>query len=541
QHPVLVYTVDALSNRHCNDARLQGLGVACLAAPEGSSIQVAKYAILALLCACGVPTVYLDLKQALLRDPSPSIIAVKAYDMAFSSYLLSDSLNPTIIYSRPSTQTCSVNRDMLQWIWESPFADDRDGLNAMAGHTPRDQFIKNYRDGQVLSFATQRKSASSRLNFTVLNSRREYASGDGWITFDSDDRDIGDLISMSFWSMEDTRHGVTEDTLFEVFYANNCSDESLPSGCLSSEAIDVINSYRRVPKWVEDEETPEQLASSRLVSVSYAEGCCEKSKERNRHSAYDNGIDEVRMYNWSTLDADWRGRNSAILSLPRGAGYWMWKPFVILDTLLDESLPWFSSAVLYLDAGNHYIANPRSLVGRALLHTDVAAPLLKCCLESDWAKRDAIRLLAPAEPPAVVDRPQNAAYFLIFRKTPVAVDFVRRWLRACEDYRVVTDHDNVEGYPNYPTFTRHVHDQTAFSILFKLSGFTSFDLDEAHRVMNLSRSLTKCQMLPINFLKRAFAPPLFFLLQITSSAEDISPKVSLASPVEGPQTLAQIR
>ncbi|KAF4735440.1 hypothetical protein FOZ63_009266, partial [Perkinsus olseni] len=224
QHPVLVYTVDALSNRHCNDARLQGLGVACLAAPEGSSIQVAKYAILALLCACGVPTVYLDLKQALLRDPSPSIIAVKAYDMAFSSYLLSDSLNPTIIYSRPSTQTCSVNRDMLQWIWESPFADDRDGLNAMAGHTPRDQFIKNYRDGQVLSFATQRKSASSRLNFTVLNSRREYASGDGWITFDSDDRDIGDLISMSFWSMEDTRHGVTEDTLFEVFYANNCSD-----------------------------------------------------------------------------------------------------------------------------------------------------------------------------------------------------------------------------------------------------------------------------------------------------------------------------
>ncbi|KAF4703729.1 hypothetical protein FOZ63_015086, partial [Perkinsus olseni] len=55
------------------------------------------------------------------------------------------------------------------------------------------------------------------------------------------------------------------------------------------------------------------------------------------------------------------------------------------------------------------------------------------------------------------------------------------------------------------------------------------------------RSLTKCQMLPINFLKRAFAPPLFFLLQITSSAEDISPKVSLASPVEGPQTLAQIR
>ncbi|KAF4758391.1 hypothetical protein FOZ63_019611, partial [Perkinsus olseni] len=289
-------------------------------------------------------------------------------------------------------------------------------------------------------------------------------------------------------------------------------------------------------------ETPEQLASSRLVSVSYAEGCCEKSKERNRHSAYDNGIDEVRMYNWSTLDADWRDRNSAILSLPRGAGYWMWKPYVILDTLLDKSLPWFSSVVLYLDAGNHYIANPRTVVGRALLHTDVAAPLLKCCLESDWAKRDAIRLLAPAEPPAIVDRPQNAAYFLIFRKTPVAVDFVRRWLRACEDYRVVTDHDNVEEYPNYPTFTRHVHDQTAFSILFKLSGFTPFDLDDAHRVMNLSRSLTKCQMLPITFLKRACAPPFFFfLLYTTSSAEDSSPKVSLASPAEGPQTLAQIR
>ncbi|KAF4659189.1 hypothetical protein FOL47_007686 [Perkinsus chesapeaki] len=503
KHPLLVYTVGSDAARECRQLQAGGLGVTCLGAPEGLTHQTAKYTILSFLCSCGVPSVYLDLNQALLRDPSPSLAPIRDYDMAFSSYLFSDSLNPSVIYSRPSKLTCQAHRDMLRWLWESPFADDREGWNAIAGHTPRDQFIKNYRDGQVLSFASHRKGPG--FNFTTLDSRREFASGDGWITFDSDDRNTGirnddmppatvtstgDLVAISFWSMDDPRHGVTEDTLFDTFYGGGSECAKGEAGRSFFAATKSVSVSVQVPKWVEDNETAEELSRSKLVSVSYAEGCCEQSKERNRQSALGNGIDEVRMYNGSMLDPEWRQRNSAILSLPRGAGYWLWKPFVILDTLLDDSLPWFSSVVLYLDAGNHYTANPRSVVGRALLHTDVAAPLLKCCLESDWAKRDAIRLLAPAEPPAAsfTARPRSRHQFSGRRKTPVAVDFVKRWLRACEDYRVVTDYENEEGYRNYPTFTRHVHDQAAFSILFKLGGFTAFDLDDAHRVHGVGRT-----------------------------------------------------
>jgi hypothetical protein len=80
-----------------------------------------------------------------------------------------------------------------------------------------------------------------------------------------------------------------------------------------------------------------------------------------------------------------------------------------------------------------------------------------------------------------------AGYFLLFRKTPVSIAFVDEWLRACEDPRIVTDLDNTLGQPNHPTFTNHIHDQSAFSILFKKFGFKGFDLDLAHGLMKLAR------------------------------------------------------
>ena len=64
-------------------------------------------------------------------------------------------------------------------------------------------------------------------------------------------------------------------------------------------------------------------------------------------SALNNCVDVVYMYRKEHLDADFVAKNEKILSAKRGAGYWIWKPYIALKTL--EHLP-ENSIVVYLDS-----------------------------------------------------------------------------------------------------------------------------------------------------------------------------------------------
>merc|ERR1711959_116366 len=158
-----------------------------------------------------------------------------------------------------------------------------------------------------------------------------------------------------------------------------------------------------------------------LVSVSYAHGCCQHSLKKNRLQALKVGIDDARAYGFKDLSPAWAERNHEVLSQRRGAGWWLWKPHLILRALKDPAVPWARGVVLWVDAGNYLHADPRSLVETALQTSDVAALRLKWCLEADWTSARSLELLNVSKRYAVTDRPQYGAYFLVFRKTQTAI------------------------------------------------------------------------------------------------------------------------
>merc|ERR1712078_321937 len=86
-----------------------------------------------------------------------------------------------------------------------------------------------------------------------------------------------------------------------------------------------------------------------------------------------------------------------------------------------------------VDAGNHLIADPRPLVEAALQNSDVSAIRLKWCLEADWTSAQSLDLLNMSNRYALTERPQLGAYFLMFRKTDVAISFVEEWLQKSQD------------------------------------------------------------------------------------------------------------
>eukprot|EP00435_Cladocopium_sp_Y103_P025917 s649_g6.t1 len=86
---------------------------------------------------------------------------------------------------------------------------------------------------------------------------------------------------------------------------------------------------------------------------------------------------------------------------------------------------------------------------------------------------------------------QIATGFILLRKTPLAVQFLERWLAACEDRRIMSEEASILGYPEHPGFRNNNDDQTAFSLLFKLYGFRAFSVEERDAVVYTGRNLAK--------------------------------------------------
>lgn len=243
------------------------------------------------------------------------------------------------------------------------------------------------------------------------------------------------------------------------------------------------------------------LPISRLIHVNFADGCCETEQRQSSETAKQFGAEESRALRGDFLDDEFRKRNHHLLTFnrtpeltqyktPSGKiGYYVWKAYVLLRTVEDPGLPWDTTVVVWTDAGIHFVDDMRPLVHKYMRETDVAATRTPM-LEGDFSKRDAFILL-DADYQGIFETSQVATGIIIVRKTKLAVEFLRDWLAACEDPRIMTEEPSVLGYPDYFTFKNNNDDQTAFSLVFKRYGFMPFSVGERDDVVYTGRNLAK--------------------------------------------------
>ena len=171
------------------------------------------------------------------------------------------------------------------------------------------------------------------------------------------------------------------------------------------------------------------------------------------------GIDEVRAYPPLSVDPGFAAAHRAILTQKIGAGYWLWKPYII-GAALAQAQP--GDWVIYADAGACFT---RGLA--PLLSTVAAADALffeNDTLNRTYVKRDCFVLTGTDTPDYHAARQLDAA-LICLRKTPAAGAFVDRWLALCTDARMLTDSPNQCGLPDLPGFRAHRHDQAVLSLL----------------------------------------------------------------------------
>jgi hypothetical protein len=162
-----------------------------------------------------------------------------------------------------------------------------------------------------------------------------------------------------------------------------------------------------------------------------------------------------------------------ILDLPRGAGYWLWKPFLILERLAAVTEGDF---VMYCDCGRgngfRFLRAVDPLLEWADTLGEGAMPGISVPQygsNAKWTKRDCF-VYMDCDTERFWHHPQIQATHSVWKKTRATTDFVTTWLRHCSDSRIITDAPNTCGLNNLPDFVEHRHDQSVLTNLVIAAG-----------------------------------------------------------------------
>jgi hypothetical protein len=175
----------------------------------------------------------------------------------------------------------------------------------------------------------------------------------------------------------------------------------------------------------------------------------------------------------ATLPATWAVEHH-VNSATRGAGWWRWKPYLILQRLLaladGDVLVWHDYDLLL----GH---DPKALFCLAQNSANgVAAFHFPCLAERFWTKRElATAMLADnSDADAMLDSAQIYGGLLAFRRTPFSLGFVREWLAWTTRGNFSTD--GFDAQRQDAGFVEHRHDQSILSLLAKRHRIKSFPM-----------------------------------------------------------------
>jgi len=203
--------------------------------------------------------------------------------------------------------------------------------------------------------------------------------------------------------------------------------------------------------------------SPKIILINYAnKGFVNSRKEQKETALSIAGIHEVIEYNFHDIDDEFKKECSQHFSQSRGAGYWVWKPYLILKTLSTMN---DGEILVYCDAGANFTGSIlpyiEKMQGSIMLfyynHHET---------EKKWTKKDIFVHLNCIDNNNVLNFDHIESGFLILKKSNDSIEFINKWLELCKNYHLVSDEPSNEE--NFPEFIENRHDQSLLSVLGKI-------------------------------------------------------------------------
>ncbi|MHA7840486.1 MAG: tetratricopeptide repeat protein [Gammaproteobacteria bacterium] len=197
--------------------------------------------------------------------------------------------------------------------------------------------------------------------------------------------------------------------------------------------------------------------------VTYASESFEVSRQQLIASAKVFHIDSFFNYSPEMLqNTAFFARNKSLLNWVRGSGYWLWKPYIILDAMTQ--IP-DKDCLIYLDADLELVSDPQPLVD--LCHEKNGILLFKNGHKASmWTKRDCF-IYMNCDSEYYYNSEQVTGSEHYWEKNVIAESFLKEWLKYCENKHILTDLPNVTGKTDLPDYIEHRHDVSVLSLLAK--------------------------------------------------------------------------
>jgi hypothetical protein len=181
------------------------------------------------------------------------------------------------------------------------------------------------------------------------------------------------------------------------------------------------------------------------------------------------GFDTVKIFTLKDIDDFYIQKNSSILCKRLGAGYWIWKSYIILKYLYDidkDDIVCYCDT-MYLFTGKNKIQDISKNINDTnsniiITHNKPNEPTY---LEKEFTKGDAFYLMNANEP-KYFDTNQVWGGFIILKNNFLALKIISEWFTYAQDERIVTDTPSIIQ-ENFIEFNGNRHDQTIISIIVK--------------------------------------------------------------------------
>lgn len=206
-----------------------------------------------------------------------------------------------------------------------------------------------------------------------------------------------------------------------------------------------------------------------LIFVTYATDSHLQHAIDIRNSALAHGgFDKAHIYTPADLDMGFKTRCQSILQVPIGAGYWLWKPYIIMKALYELCSP--GDILVYTDSKYLFTEPIMPLIDASCGSIEANGIIISANKPNEpsfpegmLSKGDAFHLIGETGGDAMDN--QAWAGFIALRHCQQSFAFIGAWQAYAEDPRIITDSPSI--VPNFPMFRENRRDQTVLSLIAK--------------------------------------------------------------------------
>lgn len=192
-----------------------------------------------------------------------------------------------------------------------------------------------------------------------------------------------------------------------------------------------------------------------------------KDKQKFLHSIHKESFVHHPYTREALETTEFYKENKEVLDEPIGAGWWVWKPYVILDAMNNAQ---DGDVVVYCDCGDMFSPGLQSYVKSNIGEDDLCLLLVGNNKNKEFTKRDCF-VLMNCDEEDYWNSSQLEAGFMVWKVSDKSKEVVSEWLNYCKDLRIINN-DSSTLEEEFSEFKEHRNDQSILTNLAVREGLS---------------------------------------------------------------------